>query len=118
MSKIQASAKIRIPKGRLEEFKGAVADFIKQVKEKDRGTLQADWFLSSDATECEIREAYKSSQAVLEHQSNLRESIARIFVRFGTPYSVTIYGDPSTEVLENARAGGLDVKVFSLLAGL
>jgi hypothetical protein len=31
---------------------------------------------------------------------------------------VTIYGDPSTEVLENARAGGLDVKVFSLLAGL
>ena len=41
-----------------------------------------------------------------------------IFGKFGTRYEVTIYGNPSTEVLESARAGGLDVKLFSLLTGL
>ena len=55
MSKIQVSAKIKIPSGRIIEFKEAAADYVNQVKEKDTGTLQADWFLSSDGTECEIR---------------------------------------------------------------
>ena len=118
MSKIQVSAKIRIPRGKIKEFKEAAADYNKQVKEKDTGTLQADWFLSSDGPECEIREAYENSEAVLKHQSNLRDLILTIFEKFGTPYEVTIYGNPSTKVLENARAGGLDVKLFSFLTGL
>ena len=37
MSKIQASAKMKIPPGMLEEFKQQVAEYIKQVKEKDMG---------------------------------------------------------------------------------
>jgi len=41
-----------------------------------------------------------------------------IFGKFGTPYEVTIYGKPSTEVLENARAEGLYMKLFSFLTGL
>ncbi len=45
----------------LEEFKRHVIEYIKQVKEKDTGILQADWFLSNDKTECEIRETYESS---------------------------------------------------------
>lgn len=39
-------------------------------------------------------------------------------VRIGKPYSVTIYDDPSHEVLENAKATELNVKVYSLLVGL
>ncbi|MFN2434285.1 MAG: hypothetical protein ABR515_02810 [Nitrososphaeraceae archaeon] len=42
MSKIQVSAKIRIPRGKIKEFKEAAADYIKHVREKDTGTLQAD----------------------------------------------------------------------------
>ena len=38
--------------------------------------------------------------------------------KFGTPCSVVIYGDPSPELLENAKAGGMDVKIFTLLQGL
>jgi quinol monooxygenase YgiN len=118
MSKIYASAKIKIPYGMLDEFKEAATDYINQVKQKDRGTLQSDWFLSSDRTVCEIRETFESPDAALAHQLNLRESAASIFEKFGTPYSVTIYGDPSPEVIEIARAGGIDVKEFSLLVGL
>lgn len=118
MSKLQASAKLKIPQDRLEEFKKEAQKYIKQVKDKDIGTLQCDWFLSSDMTECEITETYESSEAALKHQTNLQDSIRTIFEKFGTPYSVTIYGNPSSKVLQNAKAGGLNAKVFSFLVGI
>jgi quinol monooxygenase YgiN len=118
MSKIQASAKMKIPLGMLEEYKRQVAQYIKQIREKDTGTLQFDWFINADKTECEIRETYASSEAALAHQDHLHELQGIIFKKFGIPYSVTIYGDPSQELLENAKAGGMDAKIFSLLQGL
>jgi quinol monooxygenase YgiN len=57
MSKIQASAKIKIPNGKLEEYKELIAEYISQIKEKDTGTLQFDCFINDDKTECEIRKA-------------------------------------------------------------
>ena len=91
---------------------------IKQVKKKDSETLQYDWFLSSDKTECEIREIYKSSEAVLKHQSNIREPLGALFEKFGLPNSLVIYGDPSPELLEYAKASGIDIKIFTYLQGL
>ena len=102
----------------LREFKRQVAEYIKQVKEKDIRTLQADWFISSDKTECEIRETYASSESTLAHQDHLRELQEIIFKKFGIPYSVVIYGDPLPELLENAKASRMDVKIFYLLQGL
>ena len=91
---------------------------IRQVKEKEIGTLQYDWFLSGDGTECEIREAYESSEAALFHQSNVRETLRILFEKFGSPTSVIIYGDPSPELLENSIVSGIGVKIFSYLQGL
>jgi quinol monooxygenase YgiN len=45
MSKLQASAKMKVPQDKLEEFKKEAKEYIKQVKDKDTGTLQCDWFL-------------------------------------------------------------------------
>jgi quinol monooxygenase YgiN len=118
VSKIQASAKMKIPPDMLEEFMRRVAEYIKQVKEKDSGTLQADWFISGDMAKCEIRETYASSESALAHQDHLRELQGIIFKKFGLPYSVVIYGDPSPELLKNVKAGGMDVKIFTLLQGL
>ena len=69
-------------------------------------------------TECEIREIYANSESALANQDHLHELQGIIFEKFDTPYSVIIYGDPSPELLENAKAGGMDVKVFTLLQGL
>ena len=55
---------------------------------------------------------YESSEDVLRHQSNLEELIGEIFRKFGTQYSVSICGDRSPEVLENARAGNFDATYF------
>ena len=40
MSKLQLSAKMKVRDGLLEGFKRQAAECIKQVKEKDTGTLQ------------------------------------------------------------------------------
>ena len=117
MSKIQVSARMKIRNNMLEGFKRQAKECIKQVKEKDSGTLQEDWFISGDMTECEIRETYASSESALAHQDHLRELQGIIFKKFGLPYSVIIYGDPSPEILKNAKAGGMDVKIFTLLQG-
>lgn len=112
MSKIQVRAKVKIRNGMLDEFKRLASECIKQVKEKDHGTLQYDWFLGSDNTECEIREVYESSEAALVHQSHLRGPLRILFEKIGSPYSLVIYGDPSSELLENTKASGLDVTIF------
>ena len=118
MSKIQTGAKMKVPSGMLEEYKQHVAEYIRQIKEKDTGTLQFDWFISGDKTECEIRETYANSESALAHQDHLRELQGIIFKKFGIPHSVVIYGDPSPELLKNAKAGGVEVKIFTLLQGL
>jgi quinol monooxygenase YgiN len=118
MSKIQVSAKMKINPGMLEEFKERAIQCISTVKEKDPGTLQYDWFISSNKTECEIREKYESSEAFIAHVSNLREPLWILFEKFASDHSVVIYGEPSIELLENAKARRIDVKVFSFLQGL
>ena len=118
MSKIQVSAKMKIIHGMLEEFKQQAAKCISVVKEKDPGTLQYDWFINSDMTECEIRETYESSEAFLAHISNLREPLRILFEKFASYHAVVIYGEPSPELIENAKSRGIDVRIFSILQGL
>jgi quinol monooxygenase YgiN len=118
MSKIQVSAKMKINPGMLEEFNQQAAKCLSTAKDKDPGTLQYDWFISSDKTECEIRETYENSEAFLAHVSNLREPLRILFEKFASDHSVVIYGKPSPELLENAKARRIEVKVFSLLQGL
>lgn len=83
---------------------GQAAECISEVKRKDTGTLQYDRFISSDNTECEIREAYENSDALLAHIENLREPLRMLFEKFATDHSVVIYGDPSAQLLENEKS--------------
>jgi quinol monooxygenase YgiN len=114
--KLQLSARMKIREGKLEGFKRQAAVCISYVKEKDPGTLQYDWFLNSDNTECEIREAYESSEALLAHRSNLSEPLRILFEQYTTDHSVVIYGDPSSEVMQ--KMGGVGVNTYSFLQGL
>ena len=114
-NKIQISAIIKIPEGKLEEFKQNALECIKQVKEKDTRTLKYDWFLNSDQTECEVREEYKSSEAVIEHSTNLGPLLAKVFKDFPLE-SLTVYGDPSPQLIEMTK--GLNAKVYNFFLGL
>ena len=116
--KLQISANMKIRPGMIDGFKNQAAECISKVKQKDPGTLQYDWFLNDDNTECEIRETYENSDALLAHVENLREPLRILFERFATDHSVVIYGDPSAQLLENAKSRGVSFKIYSLLQGL
>ena len=116
--KLQLSARMKIRDGKLDEFKRQAAMCILQVKEKNPGTLQYDWFLNSDKTECEVREAYESSEALLAHMSNLHEPLRILFEQYATDHSVILYGDPSPELIQTAKTRGVEVRTYSFLQGL
>ena len=114
-NKLEISAVMKIPKGKLEEFKELAAESIRLSKEKDTGTLKYDIYISSDETECEIREEYKNSEAVLEHMVNLSEVQEKQFSDFPLVH-VSVYGDPSPELLEAVKS--FDINVWSFSQGL
>ena len=118
MSNLQVSARMKIREGMLEGFKGLATECVQRVKQKDPGTIQYDWFISLDKTECEIRETYENSQAFLAHLSNLSDLLKTLYENFAFEHSVVIYGDTSPELLEKVKARGVDTKFFSLLQGL
>jgi quinol monooxygenase YgiN len=114
-NKLEISAIMKIPKGKLEEFKELVTESIRLTNEKDTETIKYDFFISSDETECEIREEYKNSEAVLEHMVNLREVLDKFSIEFPIDH-VNVYGNPSPELLEAAK--GFDIRVYSFSQGL
>lgn len=79
MSKLQVSAKMKIHEGMGKALRRHAVESVLQAKKKDIGTLQFDWFISSDGAECEIREIFESSEAALAHRSNLRELSLTLF---------------------------------------
>ena len=114
-NKLEISAIMKIPKGKLDEFKELAAEIIRLSKEKDTGLLKYDIFISSDETESEIREEYKNSEALLEHMVNLRETLEKAFIDFPVDH-VNIYGNPSQELLEAFK--GFDIRVYTFSQGL
>jgi quinol monooxygenase YgiN len=116
--KIQLSAHMKIRPGKLEEFKRQAGAIIAQAKAKDPGTLQYDWFLSDDGTECEVRETYESSDALLAHVINISAPRDALFEKFATDHAIVIYGDPPAGLLQKAAGLGVKVKVYSFLQGL
>src|SRR5215831_17868921 len=119
MSKLEVSARMTVRRGKLEGFKQQAAECIRQTKEKDTKTLRYDWFLSHDETECEIREVYESADGLVEHRQHIGEALDILFNEFADDHSVSVYGEPSPELLEMAkRMPAGSVKWHSFLQGL
>jgi quinol monooxygenase YgiN len=109
MEAIQATARLTIHQGKLEEFKRLAAQCLRSVRERDSGTLQYDWFFNDAHTECVVRETYKDSGAVLEHIANLGESLGAILAV--SDMALEIYGSPSSELVKAAAV--LAPKIYS-----
>lgn len=102
MSRWEVSAYMTIREGKLEGFKQQVAEIIRLTKEKDTGTLRYDWFINSDQTECEIREAYVSSEGWIEHREHIDKALMKLFSDFADGHAVAVYGDSSPQLREMA----------------
>jgi len=108
---------MKIRPGKLEEFKRQAGEIVAQAKAKDTGTLQYDWFLSDDKTECEVRETYENSDALLDHVVNIGAPRDKLFEKYATDHAIVIYGDPPPGLLQKAAEMGVKVKVYSFLQG-
>ena len=114
MNELQVTARLRIHDGKLDEFKNVAKACLEGVREKDKGTLQYDWFFNEGQTECVVRERYVDSNAALEHMGNLGETLGALLGL--VDLSLEICGTPSDELVQATE--GIDIKYYSFFQGL
>jgi len=108
MKQIQATAQLRIQQGKLDDFKLVAEKCVQSVREKDKGTLQYDWFLNEDQMLCKVHEKYQDSEAVLEHMGNLGDTLGELLSL--CDLSLEIFGSPSEDLLN--ALNGTDIKYY------
>ena len=118
MSYLEVSAHMTVRPGCLEGFKRQAAECIRITKEQDTRTLRYDWFLSSDGTECEVRESYTGPEGLIEHNSHILDARTRLFKDYADDHFMTFYGDPSPALLDLLKAHQVGYKWFTFVQGL
>ena len=94
------------------------AELSRITQEKDTHTLRYDWFLSTDGTECEVREAYTGPEGLIEHNSHILEARTKLFKDYADNHFMTVYGEVSPPLLNLLKAHAVGFKWFSFLKGL
>ena len=121
-SRLEVIAHMRVRPGQLDGFKRQVAELLKLTKEEDTGTLRYEWFLSRDGSECEVHEAYASSEAMIEHAGHIAEARNKLFAAFADGHEVKVFGEPSPQFFEMVeamqKAGHVKVTWFSAFQSL
>lgn len=122
MSHLELAAHLKVRPGQLDGFKKQAAECIRIAKDQDTRTLRYDWFLSRDGTQCEVHEVYESSEGLIEHQTHIAEARNKLFAEFAEDHYMTVYGEPSPELVAMMeamqRAGHVRITWFSFVQGL
>jgi quinol monooxygenase YgiN len=118
MACLELSARLSVRPGCLEGFKKQAAEILRITKEKDTRTLRYDWFLSSDGTECEVREAYTGPEGLIEHNAHVLEARTKLFEDYADNHFMMVYGEPSKPLLDLLHAHQVGHKWFRFLQGL
>ena len=118
MAYLEMSAHLTVRAGCLEGFKKQAAELVRITRERDTGTLRYDWFLSSDGTECEVREAYTGPEALIEHNRNVLEARRKLFSDYADNHFMVFYGDRTPSLDDLLKAHPVGHKWFSFLQGL
>ena len=109
ISELKVVARLKIHEGKLDEFKALSKECQSIVKEKDQGTLQYEWFLNQDQTECVVHERYLDSNALMDHMGNLGDTLGQLLSV--SSFSGEVFGKPSEELINATQ--GLDIVVYN-----
>ena len=118
MATLEVFAHLTVRPGQLEGFKKQAAECIRITKEKDTRTLRYDWFLSTDGTECEVREAYTGPEGLIEHNSHILEARTKLFKDYADNHFMTVYGETSQPLLDLLKAHAVGFTWFTFVQGL
>jgi quinol monooxygenase YgiN len=114
----EVSAHMTVRPGCLDGFKKQAAELIRITKEKDTSTLRYDWFISTDGTACEVREAYNGPEGLIEHNRNIVEARTKLFQDYADDHYMTFYGDVSQPLLDLLKSHTVGYKWFVFHQGL
>jgi quinol monooxygenase YgiN len=114
MGSLEVTAQLRIRTGRLEGFKSQVAEILRLTREQDTQTLRYDWFIDRAGTKCEVHEAYRSDEGLIEHNAHVMEAREVLFRDFAFDHQMKVFGDISQHLhdLFTKHAGGVGQFVF------
>jgi quinol monooxygenase YgiN len=118
MGHLELGAHMTVRAGCLDGFKRQAAECLRITKEKDTGTLRYDWFISTDGTECEVREAYTGPEALIEHNTHILGARTKLFKDYADGHFMTVYGEPSQPLLDLLNKHKVGFKWFSFVQGL
>ena len=118
MAHLELSAHMKVRAGCLEGFQKQAAELIRITNEKDTQTIRYDWFISTDGTECEVREAYTGPDGLIEHNHHILEARTKLFKDYADDHFMTIYGDPSQSLLDLLSTHKVGFKWFTFFQGL
>ena len=104
----------KINEGQFEAFKKNVTELTKRVEASEPDTLCYEWYLSEDGADGYVVEWYTSSEAVLLHQSHLKET-PLTGPSVGPIMEVVVLGSPAAELREQFSQQG--AKLLPLLVG-
>ena len=66
--------------------------------------LRYDWFLSSDGTWREVREAYTGAPGLIEHRANVAPALGALFEQYAGNHAMTVWRQASHQLLDLAEA--------------
>jgi len=115
---LEVIARISISPGQLEGFRSQVAELLRLVRDQDTQTTRYDWFINTDGTECEVHEAYRSEQGLVQHNEHIRAAREILFRDFAFDHRMSVYGRISTQLQDLFRKHAGGVGEFTLLEGL
>jgi quinol monooxygenase YgiN len=118
MATFEVSAHMSVRPGQLEGFKKQAAECIRITQEKDTHTLRYDWFLSTDGTQCEVREVYTGPEGLIEHNDHIVEARNTLFKEYADGHFMTLYGEVSPALIELLKKHAAGFTWFTFVKGL
>ena len=106
---------LTIKPGKLESVQGLCDEMSAQTESAEPGTLNYEWMLNGDKSECQIFERYSDSGALLTHLGNFQEHFAGKFFEVFDIKNWNIYGDASPAVVE--AIGGMGAQFHGRIGG-
>jgi quinol monooxygenase YgiN len=111
MSKLRLIFRLRIHPGQLAALKAVAGRILTIVEQRGPDTLEYEWFLSGDQTECVVLETFASSEALLEHAEMVAEEAQELFSICDLA-DIWLCGKPSRAVIEKTAAFAPQVYEF------
>ncbi len=107
--RIHFLVELGINDGALAEFKSIAQSMIEGVWQEP-GTLQYEWYLSSDETSCRVLETYADAAAVNAHlNGRVVQELAPGLFRLTKIVRFEVYGEPDAEAAAVLKAVGAEI---------